>query len=86
MRVTLPDQVQKAIDEAQAEYANVSRDKARVQQARYQARRTRMLGRAYRENPSLASIDAIRAAPKGSTVIVNTGGSQSPSIALSGGN
>jgi regulator of protease activity HflC (stomatin/prohibitin superfamily) len=86
VRVTLPDQVQKAIDEAQAEYANVSRDKARVQQARYQARRTRMLGRAYRENPSLASIDAIRAAPKGSTVIVNTGGSQSPSIALSGGN
>ena len=87
VRVTLPGPVQQAIDEAQAEYANVSRDKARVRQARYQAERTRLLGRAYRENPSLATIDAIRAAPSKSTVIVNAGnGSQTPSIALSGGN
>jgi hypothetical protein len=85
VRVTLPEPVQKAIDEAQAEYANVSRDKARVRQAHYQARRTRLLGRAYRENPSLATIDAIRAAPTGSTVIVNAGdGSKSPSITLGG--
>jgi hypothetical protein len=78
--------VQTAIDDAQAEYANISRDKARVKQARYQARRTRLLGRAYRENPSLATIDAIRAAPQKSTVIVNAGnGSQTPSIALNGG-
>jgi regulator of protease activity HflC (stomatin/prohibitin superfamily) len=86
VRVTLPDPVQTAIDDAQAEYANISRDKARVKQARYQARRTRLLGRAYRENPSLATIDAIRAAPQKSTVIVNAGnGSQTPSIALNGG-
>lgn len=85
VRVALPQSVQAAIDDAQAEYANVSRDRARVQQARYQARRTRTLGRAYRENPSLATIDAIRAAPSGSTVIVNAGdGSKSPSIALGG--
>jgi len=85
VRVTLPAPVQTAIDEAQAEYAHVSRDKARVRQARYQAERTRTLGRAYRENPSLATIDAIRAAPTGSTVIVNAGdGSKSPSIALGG--
>ena len=87
MRVTLPEAVQKAIDEAQAEYANVSRDKARLRQAHYQARRTRMLGRSYRENPALATIDAVRSAPAGSTVIVNAGNSsQSPTIALSGGN
>ena len=87
VKVTLPEPVQKAIDEAQAEYANVSRDKARVRQARYQARRTRMLGSSYEENPALATIDAVRAAPAGSTVIVNAGNSsQSPPIALSGGN
>jgi regulator of protease activity HflC (stomatin/prohibitin superfamily) len=86
VRVTLPEPVQQAIDGAQAEYANISRDKARVRQARYQARRTRLLGRAYRENPALATIDAIRAAPQKSTVIVNAGnGSQTPSIALNGG-
>ena len=84
VRVSLPQPVQAAIDAAQAEYANVSRDRARVVQARYQARRTRTLGRAYRENPTLATIDAIRAAPRGSTVIVNAGGSKSPSIALGG--
>ena len=87
VRVSLPQPVQKAIDEAQAEYANVSRDKARVRQAHFQARRTDMLGRSYRENPALATIDAIRAAPAGSTVIVNAGnGGQTPSIALNGGN
>ena len=84
MRVTLPGEVQKAIDDAQAEYTHVSRDRARVRQARYQAERTRRLGRAYRENPALATIDAIREIPKGSTVIVNAGGSHGPSIALGG--
>ena len=86
VKVTLPEAVQKAIDEAQAEYANVSRDKARVRQAHYQARRTRMLGQSYRENPALATIDAVRAAPAGSTVIVNAGhgSDESPSIALGG--
>jgi len=84
--VTLPEPVQKAIDEAQAEYANISRDKARVRQARYQARRTRMLGQSYDENPALATIDAVRAAPAGSTVIVNAGNGsdETPSIALGG--
>ena len=87
MRVALPAPVQKAIDDAQAEYANVSRDKARMRQAHYQARRTRLLGKSYRENPALATIDAIRSAPPKSTVIVNAGSSsQSPSIALNGGN
>jgi regulator of protease activity HflC (stomatin/prohibitin superfamily) len=84
VHVTLPQPVQEAIDEAQAEYANVSRDKARLQQAHYQASRTRRLGRAYRENPALATIDAIRSAPKGSTVIVNASGQHGPSIALGG--
>ncbi len=87
VRVSLPEPVQKAIDEAQAEYANISRDKARVKQARFQARRTQLLGKSYRENPALATIDTVRAAPTGSTVIVNAGnGGQTPSIALNGGN
>jgi regulator of protease activity HflC (stomatin/prohibitin superfamily) len=86
VKVRLPEEVQTAIDGAQAEFANVSRDRARLEQARYQARRTRLLGRAYRENPALATIDAIRAAPQKSTVIVSAGGrSESPSIALNGG-
>jgi regulator of protease activity HflC (stomatin/prohibitin superfamily) len=86
VRVTLPATVQSAIDGAQAEYANVNGARARLEQARYEARRTRTLGRAYRQSPALATIDTVRAVPKGATVIVNTGGSssRSPSIALGG--
>jgi regulator of protease activity HflC (stomatin/prohibitin superfamily) len=85
VRVTLPAPVQSAIDEAQAEYANVNGARARLAQARYDARRTRLLGRAYSRSPSLAMIDAVKAVPKGATVIVNTSGSsKSPSIALGG--
>jgi hypothetical protein len=85
VRVTLPSPVQTAIDSTQAEYANVNRARARLAQARYEARRTRTLGRSYRNSPSLATIDAIRAAPPGSTVIVNTGSvSRSPAITLGG--
>jgi regulator of protease activity HflC (stomatin/prohibitin superfamily) len=86
VKVTLPAQVQTAIDTTQAEYARVNAERAKVRQARYQAERTRKLGRAYRENPTLATIDAIKSAPTGSTVIVNTGqgGNKSPSIALGG--
>jgi regulator of protease activity HflC (stomatin/prohibitin superfamily) len=84
VRVTLPTGVQAAIDHAQAEYANVNGARARLQQARYEARRTRVLGRAYQRSPALATIDAVRAVPKGATVIVNASGSnsRSPSIAL----
>ena len=86
VRVTLPATVQSAIDQAQAEYANVNGARARLAQARYDARRTRLLGRAYRRSPALATIDAVRAVPKGATVIVNAAGSGSktPSIALGG--
>jgi regulator of protease activity HflC (stomatin/prohibitin superfamily) len=86
VRVTLPDSVQGAIDKAQAEYANVNGARARLAQAHYEARRTRLLGKAYRQSPSVATIDAIKSVPTGATVIVNTGakGSQSPPIALGG--
>ncbi len=85
VRVSLPEPVQTAIDEAQAEYANVTRDKARMKQARYQARRTRLLGKSYRENPALATIDAVKAAPSGRPGSVNAGhGGRTPSIARGG--
>jgi regulator of protease activity HflC (stomatin/prohibitin superfamily) len=85
VRVTLPGTVQTAIDEAQAEYANVNGARARLKQARYDARRTKLLGHAYTRSPSLAMIDAVKAVPKGSTVIVNTSGnSKGPSMVLGG--
>jgi hypothetical protein len=77
--VTLPDNVQAAVDETQAKYAGVNGARADVKQARYLARRNRLLGDAYNRSPALARIDAIKAVPPGTTLILPTG-SQQPSI------
>jgi regulator of protease activity HflC (stomatin/prohibitin superfamily) len=83
-RVVLPEQVQSAIDRTQAQFASVNAARAELQQARYTARRNRLLGDAYNRSPALASIDALKAIPKGSTVIVSTGG-RSPTVLAGAG-
>lgn len=83
-RVTLPAQVQRAVDQTQAKYAAVQGARAEVQQARYQNERNALLARTYAKSPQLAQIDAIKAAPSGATIIVNTG-TAAPGINVGGG-
>lgn len=78
-RVTLPTSVQAAIDNAQAQYAAVSGARAELSQARYTAEKNRLLGNSYNNSPALATVEAMKAIPKGSTVIVSTGG-KAPSV------
>jgi hypothetical protein len=77
-RVTLPPTVQDAVTAAQAESAKVSVAKQKYQQGRYEARRVDLLAKAYNQSSSLASIEAIKAAPRQSTVIINTGHQSQP--------
>jgi hypothetical protein len=78
-RVTLPQGVQDAVDEAQAKYVQVNSAQAELKQATYQQQRNRLLGDAYNRSPALANIDALKALPKQSTVILSPGG-KTPSI------
>jgi regulator of protease activity HflC (stomatin/prohibitin superfamily) len=71
--ITLPRNVQTAVDTAQAQFAGISGARAQARQARYQAKRNQLLGDSYNASPALARIDAIRAAPKGATVIIGNG-------------
>ncbi len=77
--ITLPQNVQSAIDDVQAQYAEVNGAKAQVLQARYQNLRNQLLAKTYDRSPALAMIEALRSVPKGATVIFNTGKKQ-PSI------
>jgi hypothetical protein len=78
-RVTLPGQVQTAINVAQTNYVKVNTAQAQLKQADYQYRRNHLLGKAYNESPGLAYIDALKALPKQATVILSTNG-QTPTI------
>jgi regulator of protease activity HflC (stomatin/prohibitin superfamily) len=71
--ITLPRNVQAAVDTAQAQFAGISGARAQARQARYQAKRNELLGSSYNASPALARIDAIRAAPKGATIIIGSG-------------
>jgi regulator of protease activity HflC (stomatin/prohibitin superfamily) len=84
-RVTLPVNVQKAVDEVQAQYAAVNTARAELEQARFTARRNRLLGKTYNKSPGLAAIEALKAVPQGSTVILSTGGKTPPILAGAGG-
>jgi regulator of protease activity HflC (stomatin/prohibitin superfamily) len=82
VRVTLPDSVQAAVTAAQAGSARVHLAKQRLRQGRFVARRDRLLADVYNESPALANINAIRAAPRQSTVIVNTDGHKAPPLLI----
>jgi regulator of protease activity HflC (stomatin/prohibitin superfamily) len=78
-RMTLPAEVQAAVDEAQAKYVEVNGARAELQQAKFQVRRNRLLGESYNNSPGLTTIETMRALPSGTTVILNTTG-RAPSI------
>jgi hypothetical protein len=77
-RVTLPPTVQNAVTASQAESAKVTVARQKYEQGRYEARRVELLAKAYNQSSSLASIEAIKAAPRQSTVIINTGQKSQP--------
>jgi SPFH domain / Band 7 family len=83
VRVALPAPVQAAVDQTQAKYAAINGARADLRRARFQARSNAVLGDSYNRSPSLARIDAIKAAPPGATVVVGSG--QDPQV-LVGGN
>jgi regulator of protease activity HflC (stomatin/prohibitin superfamily) len=63
--VDLPTQVQTAINQAQAAFAQVSQAQARVASARADARANQTREAGYRKCPTCAQIDALKALPKG---------------------
>jgi regulator of protease activity HflC (stomatin/prohibitin superfamily) len=85
-RVTLPEKVQTAVDEVQSQYVAINGARAEVRRARYDAKRNELRARAYNDSPALAQIDAIRAAPKGATIVLTGAGkgSKQPGINVGG--
>ena len=79
--VRLPDAVQKSVDEAQAQFAEVNKTRADLQRARIRKQVNDTLGRSYESCPACAEIDALKAIPPNVTAISLGGGG---SIALSG--
>jgi hypothetical protein len=85
-RVTLPPAVQAEVDDVQRQFVAVNGARASVQSARYQAKRNDLLAKAYNASPALARIEQIKAAPKGSTIVLTGSGSkgQQPGINVGG--
>ena len=79
--VRLPQRVQQAVDEAQAQFAEVNKAKADLQKARIRKQVNDTLGRSYENCPACAQIDALKSIPANVTAI-SLGGNGS--IALSG--
>jgi uncharacterized membrane protein YqiK len=67
-KVTLPDSVQKAVDDAQAAYAKVSEAQARVVQAQADADANKKRQEGYNACPACAQIDIMKAIPPNVTV------------------
>jgi hypothetical protein len=83
-RVTLPENVQSAINVAQASYAGVANAKAKARQARYENRANRVLAQTYDKSPAVAKVEELKAIPKGSTVIFS-GAGKSPQVLAGAG-
>lgn len=62
-KITLPGKVQAAIDDAQAEFAAVSKSQARVAQAQNEARANEQRQKGYQQCPACATIDTLKAIP-----------------------
>lgn len=61
--VRLPQRVQDAVDESQAQFAAVNRSRADLQRARIAKQVNDTLGQSYRSCPACAQIDALKAIP-----------------------
>jgi hypothetical protein len=77
--VRLPQRVQEAVNEAQAQFAEVNKAKADLQKARIRKQVNDTLGRSYENCPACAEIDALKSIPPNVTAISLGGGG---SIAL----
>ncbi len=75
VRITLPDNVQKAVDDAQAAFAKVSEAQAQIAQATAQASANEQRQQGYEKCPTCAQIDALHALPQGITVYAPGSGS-----------
>jgi regulator of protease activity HflC (stomatin/prohibitin superfamily) len=84
-RVTLPTNVQTAVDDAQAQFAAVNTARAELKQARYRAQVNKLLGDSYNKSPGLTAIETMKAIPSGSTVILSAGGKTPAILAGAGG-
>ncbi|WP_433224111.1 SPFH domain-containing protein [Microtetraspora malaysiensis] len=75
-RVTLPKQVQDAVDQAQAAFAKVTEAQAKVAQARAEADANKARQDGYNKCPTCAEIEKLKALPQGITVYApgNSGG------------
>jgi regulator of protease activity HflC (stomatin/prohibitin superfamily) len=82
--VTLPKNVQTAVDNAQAQFAAVNSAEAQLKQARYKAQANKLIGDSLNRSPGLSTIEAMKVIPKGSTVIVAQDGKAPPIIASTG--
>jgi hypothetical protein len=72
-RVTLPDEVQVAINQAQAQFAQVAKARAEVQQAKQRRLAGLQLAELYSRSPALAQIEQIKELaklPQGSNVYI----------------
>jgi regulator of protease activity HflC (stomatin/prohibitin superfamily) len=83
VRVSLPVKVQDTVNAAQAASAQVHVAKQELRQGAYEARRNELLAKAYNQSPGLARINAIKSAPRQSTVIIN--GDSKPQPLILGG-
>ena len=81
--VRLPERVQTAVNEAQAQFAEVNKANAELQRARIRKQVNDTLGRSYENCPACAEIDALKSIPQNVTAISLGGGG---SIALNGRN
>ncbi len=77
--VRLPDRVQTAVNDAQAQFAEVNKANADLQKARIRKKVNDALGRSYKNCPACAEIDALKSIPANVTAISLGGGG---SIAL----
>ncbi|SEG60173.1 Regulator of protease activity HflC, stomatin/prohibitin superfamily [Thermomonospora echinospora] len=68
VRVTLPAQVQQAVDRAQAAFAQVTEAQARVDQAKLEAAANKARQDGYNRCPTCAEIEKLKALPQGITV------------------
>jgi regulator of protease activity HflC (stomatin/prohibitin superfamily) len=73
-RITLPGNVQTAVNESQAQYAGVNTAKAQMKQARYENARNRLLAQTLNKSPALANIQTLKALPQHATVILSPNG------------
>lgn len=73
VRITLPDKVQSAVNDAQAAFAQVTQAQAKVQQAKADALANRERERGYRDCPACAQIDTLKAIPPNVTTFAPGG-------------